>query len=215
MNEIAPDIVSFLADMPLLDDVPPPAKHDGAMADGPQHNRHFREWLPPSVALGRHGRRASHQPGLGDEAALDNWLGFRIGELGFAVPFDSASELSEMVPAYRLPNSPNWFLGLSNLHGNLVPVLDIAAMIGLKSGPASARMMLVLGHGHSATGILVDGLPRRIRLSSAAGVATPSLPESLGGVFPGPICWSSRYGSSCGTRSLSRRPARGCWGDSR
>ena len=93
--------------------------------------------------------------------------------------FDDASELSEMVSVYRLPNLPAWFRGLANLHGNLVPVFDVAAMIGSQTKAKDDRMLLVLGHGSMAAGMLVNELPTRVRLESATTIDLPELPDEL------------------------------------
>jgi twitching motility protein PilI len=148
--------------------------------------------LAPSAALG-----SSHvdlREGLAGTWGVDRnrtssaKLGFHVGDLRFVVSFDDASELSEMVSVYRLPNVPAWFRGLANLHGNLVPVFDVAAMIGsqtkAKAGAEKDRMLLVLGHGAMAAGMLVNELPTRIRLESATAIDLPELPDELKDCVP-------------------------------
>lgn len=144
--------------------------------------------LPPSVALGsakvdlREGLAGAW--GVDRSRTLSARLGFHIGDLRFVVSFDDASELSEMVTAYRLPNVPAWFRGLANLHGNLVPVFDVAAMIGFPVKADKDRMLLVLGHGSMAAGMLVNELPTRIRLESATAIDLPDLPDALKDCVP-------------------------------
>jgi hypothetical protein len=41
------------------------------------------------------------------------------------------------------------------------------------------RMLLVLGHGAMAAGMLVNELPTRIRLESATAIDLPELPDEL------------------------------------
>lgn len=145
--------------------------------------------LAPSVALSssqvdlREGLLGAW--GVDQNRTLSAKLGFHVGDLRFVVSFDDASELSEMVSVYRLPNVPFWFRGLANLHGNLVPVFDVAAMIGsrvkaqARTQTDKDRMLLVLGHGAMAAGMLVNELPTRIRLESATAIDLPELPDEL------------------------------------
>lgn len=146
------------------------------------------ELLPPSVALASFHADArgalAGSWGTDRRGALPAKLGFHVGDLRFVVPFDAASELSEMVAVYRLPNVPSWFRGLANLHGNLVPVFDVAAMIGFRVEAGKDRMLLVLGHGAMAAGMLVNELPTRIRLESANPVDLPELPDALKDCVP-------------------------------
>lgn len=146
------------------------------------------ELLPPSVALGS-SRTDLHDGFAGAwstnrRQALSAKLGFHVGNLRFVVSFDDASELSEVVTVYRLPNVPPWFRGLANLHGNLVPVFDVAAMIGSQVKADKDRMLLVLGHGAMAAGMLVNELPTRIRLEAATAIDLPELPDELKDCVP-------------------------------
>lgn len=237
MNDMVPDGANFLADMPLLEDVPCAeasaapeqaaedmipdstaflmdgfaAEADAALPDAgtersgeplpaaataeaaavtapPPDYSAQPGLLPPSVALGssRTDLREGLLGGWGTDRrrALSARLGFHVGDLRFVVSFDDASELSEMMTVYRLPNVPSWFRGLANLHGNLVPVFDVAAMIGSRVKTGDDRMLLVLGHGAMAAGMLVNELPTRIRLESATAIDLPELPDALKDCVP-------------------------------
>lgn len=90
--------------------------------------------------------------------------GFRIGDLRLMIPYEQGSELSDVSAIHRLSNAPDWFCGMANLHGKLTPVFDLARYFGVEYDRAAKRMLLVLGHGPDAAGVLVDGLPERLRL---------------------------------------------------
>ena len=122
--------------------------------------------LPPSVALTRGfvQPQGAQAPKLSTAAgAVEARQGFRLGELALMVRYEDGSELTEMPPLYRLPNVPSWFLGIANLHGALVPVFDLARWAGVEPQSTARRMLLVLAHGADAAGIVIDGLPRRLR----------------------------------------------------
>ena len=105
--------------------------------------------------------------------------GFRVGPLGLMVGYADGSELMELPAVYRLPNAPAWFLGIANLHGAMTPVFDLATYLGVTPDPAAKRMLLVLLHGADAAGVVIDGLPRRLRREAGAlqheGTAPPQL----------------------------------------
>ena len=139
--------------------------------------------LPPSVALSR----GFVQPSTGAQApkqstaaeAIEARQGFRLGELALMVRYEDGSELTEMPPLYRLPNVPPWFLGIANLHGALVPVFDLARWAGVESQSTARRMLLVLAHGADAAGIVIDGLPRRLRWTQAQKADAALAPARL------------------------------------
>ncbi|HCU53589.1 MAG TPA: hypothetical protein DIC36_04675, partial [Gammaproteobacteria bacterium] len=89
--------------------------------------------------------------------------GFRIGTLQLMIRHVDSSELADIETIHRLPNAPAWLRGITNLHGKLTPVFDLAKFMGLSHGK-ERQMLLVLGHGSDATGILIDGLLERLHL---------------------------------------------------
>src|SRR6185295_11326262 len=135
--------------------------------------------LSPSEALRRASVDAGERAAERKDAATLLRQGFRIGNLRLMVPFDGGSELSEMLPVYRLPNCASWFKGLVNLHGNLVPVFDLAGLLGAGAGGGERPMLLVLGHRENAAAVLVDGLPQRLRFTGAERVGIPEIPQTL------------------------------------
>lgn len=108
--------------------------------------------------------------------------GFRVGNLGLMVPYAEGSELTEIPPVHRLPHAPAWFAGMCNLHGALVPVFDLARRFGIKRNTQIKPMMLVLGHGADAAGVVVEGLPQRLIFDDEALVDSATVPSNLTGL---------------------------------
>lgn len=193
-EDMIPDSTAFLMDSFAAagDDAVLPDAGTEDPAEPPPDYSVQAGLLPPSLALD--ASRVDLREGLSGVWGVDRSrtltakLGFHVGDLRFVVSFDDASELSEMISVYRLPNVPSWFRGLANLHGNLVPVFDVAAMIGsgvkAEAGAKEDRMLLVLGHGAMAAGMLVNELPTRIRLESATVIDLPELPGALKDCVP-------------------------------
>ena len=90
-------------------------------------------------------------------------------------PFATASELVEMPNVYPLPRMPANLLGLVNLHGRIVPLFDLAPLFETQHLPREKRMLLVIGHGDAAAGIVIDGLPRRMVFQPENEIITPAL----------------------------------------
>lgn len=119
-----------------------------------------------------------------DSAAADKILlreGFRIGELRLMIRYEDGSELTDMPQVYLLPRAPAWFLGMANLHGALVPVFDPAVLFGVAHDEAAKPMFLVLGHGEDRAGIVIDGLPQRLRIAATERIDNAAVPPLLAG----------------------------------
>jgi twitching motility protein PilI len=106
---------------------------------------------------------------------------FRIGHMRLLAPFDKASELVEMPNVYPLPRMPANLLGLVNLHGRIVPLFDLATLFETQHLPREKRMVLVIGHGSDAAGIVIDGLPRRMAFLPESQIVPPALPAAATG----------------------------------
>ncbi|HLA73553.1 MAG TPA: chemotaxis protein CheW [Steroidobacteraceae bacterium] len=103
---------------------------------------------------------------------------FRIGHMRLLAPFASASELVEMPNVYPLPRMPENLLGLVNLHGRIVPLFDLAALFETEHLARERRMLLVIGHGNDAAGIVIDGLPRRMAFMPESQIVPPALSQA-------------------------------------
>jgi chemotaxis signal transduction protein len=107
--------------------------------------------------------------------------GFRIGELRLMIRYQDGNELTDLPQVYLLPRAPAWFRGMANLHGTLVPVFDPAELFGVAHDEKAKPMLLVLGHGDEKAGVVIDGLPQRLRLTESDRIEDAAMPPSLAG----------------------------------
>jgi purine-binding chemotaxis protein CheW len=107
--------------------------------------------------------------------------GFRIGELRLMIRYQDGNELTDLPQVYLLPRAPAWFRGMANLHGTLVPVFDPAELFGVAHDESAKPMLLVLGHGDEKAGVVIDGLPQRLRLTESDRIEDAAVPPSLAG----------------------------------
>ncbi len=143
--------------------------------------------LPPSLALAPPAQRPV-LPSMPAAAASGGvaMQAFEVGGLGLLVRFEHGQELSELPPVTALPHAPGWLRGVANLHGLLVPVVDLAGWAALAAAGRSGRpMLLVLGHGEDAAGFVIDGLPQRLRFGADAAADPATAPPALAGLVAG------------------------------
>jgi twitching motility protein PilI len=88
------------------------------------------------------------------------WVGiaFRLGGEAFLMARDETREvMSFPASVTRVPGAKGWVRGLSNLRGQLLPIIDLRAFLG--SGTTSvtrATRLLVANHREIPAGLLVD-----------------------------------------------------------
>ncbi len=89
----------------------------------------------------------------------EEFVTFRIGEQEFCVEMIATRELRGWTPATALPNSPEYLVGVINLRGNILPILDLAARLGLPASTQDDRhVVIVVRINDKQFGILVDAV---------------------------------------------------------
>jgi len=89
----------------------------------------------------------------------DDWvgIGFRIGETRLLSKMGEVTEILEMPDFTRIPGAKPWVVGIANVRGSLLPLMDIQGFVtgeGLKSRKDGRVLVANLRGTH--TGLVVD-----------------------------------------------------------
>ena len=105
-------------------------------------------------------RSAQAQGGVADGSLAAEWVGvgFRIGEEQFVAHRDQVREVLMLPDAMsRVPGARRWLLGIANLRGHLLPLIDVKLMLG--SGRTTLRRttrVISVNHREVPAGLVVD-----------------------------------------------------------
>ena len=135
--------------------------------------------LTPVIASEKTQLHAQQSAVTARSASDQTRQGFRVGTLQLMIRYEEGSQLIDMPQIYRLPNVPAWFCGMANLYGMLTPVFDLSRYIGIEPQAGAKQMLLVLSHGADAAGVLIDGMPERLRWTEAERTNTDIAPDIL------------------------------------
>src|SRR5689334_21636360 len=84
---------------------------------------------------------------------------FRTGGQEYCVDIMAVREISGWSPATPLPQSPPYMRGVINLRGAVLPIMDLAARLGLgPTQPSERSVIIVLQSGARMVGLLVDAV---------------------------------------------------------
>jgi twitching motility protein PilI len=103
--------------------------------------------------------RAAHA-GQGAGSMPSEWVGvgFRIGEEQFVAVRDQVREVLMLPESMtRVPGANRWMLGIANLRGHLLPLVDLKLLLG--SGRTTLRRttrVVSVNHREVPAGIIVD-----------------------------------------------------------
>jgi purine-binding chemotaxis protein CheW len=79
----------------------------------------------------------------------------RVGSERYALPIESVREVAELGELSAVPGAGHMVLGVRNLHGQLLPVFDLARVLAIAADPSRSRIVVTEHNGHLA-GLAVD-----------------------------------------------------------
>jgi len=91
--------------------------------------------------------------------AVTYWrgIGFMLAGQRFLAPMGEVGEILQTPRVTKVPGVRNWMMGVSNIRGRLVPILDLAGLLDVPSKANwRTRRVLVIGEGQQQHGLLVD-----------------------------------------------------------
>jgi purine-binding chemotaxis protein CheW len=93
------------------------------------------------------------------EADLHEYVTLMSGNQGFGIEIRQIIEIRRRSPITALPHAPFGVLGVINLRRAVVPVVDLAAWLGLGATPDTGRSVFVITRIDQRTvGLLVDSV---------------------------------------------------------
>lgn len=97
------------------------------------------------------------------------YLVFRLNEDCYAVPLSDVKEVIGLPKFVPLPQSPDYFLGLINLRGQVVSAIDLKKKLGVASNAQNAeRAAVILVEGEKITiGNVVDSVVEVLTISES------------------------------------------------
>jgi purine-binding chemotaxis protein CheW len=137
--------------------------------------------LNKALLQARARRLAMPRGGLAEGPKGIDVLCCRIAAERYALPLSSLSEVMPLGHWTPVPGQPQYLLGVTNLRGEIRPVLDLHSLLGLETPAADARTWVVFIDDNGAeVGLRVDALERIV----AVDPATLTNPQDSGNGLP-------------------------------
>lgn len=120
-------------------------------------------------------------------------FGFRIGGFHFLVEEGMYCQLLVNPVITSLPNSPAHYVGLINIHGNIIPTYSLSNFIGLAR--EKTKYVYLIGPTQSGAALLVDDTPRLIDLHNDDELQ--QLPRNLPPIIENSVEFAVGSGAAC------------------
>lgn len=116
-------------------------------------------------------------------------IGFRLDAVSLVTPVGEVREILELPRVTRVPGTAPWVLGIANVRGNLLPIMDLKGFLDDgRTAPGRRSRVLVIRYGELAAGLLVDEVLGLRHFFDEDGVETlppcsPALAAHLRGAY--------------------------------
>lgn len=114
-----------------------------------------------------------------DYESITQLVGFMIGQEEYSVQILGIQEIIKPIDYTRVPGIPKHILGVFNLRGSVIPLIDLRQKFGLPAlRKTDDTRYIVIKNDHNEAGFMIDSLTEALRFEKSS-ISPP--PETLQG----------------------------------
>lgn len=150
-----------------------------------QQNRHPQQPAaakdPFAILAGYERKSLAHVAGLPeqlDAPGLWRGVGYRIGKRRLASGFDEVVEILPMPAVTPVPGAQSWMLGVANIRGNLLPIVDLKQFLeGERTVLHESQRVLIVRQPGGDVAVTIDELFGQRSFVAEQELPSEALPE--------------------------------------
>jgi chemotaxis signal transduction protein/chemotaxis regulatin CheY-phosphate phosphatase CheZ len=85
-------------------------------------------------------------------------IGFNLNKNEYSIPIIKVREIMKTPRITRMPQAPSYIEGVTNIRGNIVPIVNLKRLISLEENGMDCASIIVVSSGRVTFGVLVDGI---------------------------------------------------------
>lgn len=125
----------------------------------------------------------------GAEDPILQWVTFRLEEETYGINVMQVQEVLRYSEIAPVPGAPSYVLGIINLRGNVVTVIDTRSRFGLPSAEVTDNTRIVVIEAENqVVGILVDAVAEVVYLKQSEIETTPNVGNEESAKFIQGVC---------------------------
>lgn len=124
-----------------------------------------------------------------DNDEVLQWVTYRLGDETYGINVMQVQEVLRYTEIAPVPGAPDYVLGIINLRGNVVTVIDTRARFGLASTDVTDNTRIVIIESdEQVVGILVDSVAEVVYLKSSEIDSAPNVGTEESAKFIQGVC---------------------------
>ena len=102
------------------------------------------------------------------EGAIIQLVSFVLEDVEYGVDILAVHEILRFPEITRLPNTPNFIIGVINLRGNVIPVVDVRRRFGFtRAQVTDLTRIIVIETNDKLVGLMVDNVHQVVRITQS------------------------------------------------
>ncbi len=111
---------------------------------------------------------------------MQQFIGFHLHTGEYGIPIMKVREIISLPDITRIPQSPPYLTGITNLRGSVIPVVDLKKLLNLPGSERGGTKIIVIASGRITFGLLVDGISGVISIDESAVEPPENLQQNFG-----------------------------------
>jgi len=108
-----------------------------------------------------------------EDTMQNKYLTFILASQEFAIPIRNVVDIINMQPITRVPNTPAYVKGITNLRGKVIPIVDVLTRFGKQHDDYNERTCIIVVEYHGASvGMIIDRVSEVINMEEG-DISTP------------------------------------------
>ncbi|MCL2579012.1 MAG: chemotaxis protein CheW [Oscillospiraceae bacterium] len=121
----------------------------------------------------------------GEEDTMQNkYLVFLLDSQDFAIPIRHVVDIINVQPITRVPNTPEYVKGITNLRGKVIPIVDVLTRFGKQHMEYNERTcIIVVEYKGASVGMIIDSVSEVVGIDSDHISPPPTFSDSAEAKF--------------------------------
>jgi purine-binding chemotaxis protein CheW len=98
---------------------------------------------------------------------------FNLGDEHYALPIGQVHEIIRYIEPRSVVSRADWVKGVISLRGQIIPVYDLAARLGVPSKQSEHAKIVIVDTGTEVAGVIVDGVEEVLTVEADQLQAAP------------------------------------------
>lgn len=98
---------------------------------------------------------------------MQQFIGFRINSSEYMIPILKVREIISMPSVTVIPHLPPYVKGVTNLRGNIIPIINLKHILNVGDGQGAGQTIIVISSGKITFGIIVDSITGVVKVNES------------------------------------------------